>query len=163
MNTTVSTEFFTFGIQRTYDASPARVYAALTNIDEKANWFVGPAGYVTLERTMDVRVGGKERVKGGWPDGSTSDFQATYHDVVPDARLVYSYEMYLGERRISISLATITLSPLDSGTQLDLNEHVVYLDGYPTPEDRKRGSTGIEDRERGSAALFDMLARYLAS
>ena len=163
MNATIPTEFFTFEIHRTFDAPVARVYAALTTLEEKAKWFTGPPGFTTIERSIDVRSGGKERLHGGWPDGSTTDFQATYHDVVPQSRLVYTYDMYVNARRISISLATVTLTPLGDRTQLDFTEHVVYLEGYPTAEDRARGSTGIEDRETGSALLFDRLIAHLAS
>jgi hypothetical protein len=46
-------------------------------------------------------------------------------------------------------------------TQLDFTEHAVYLEGYPTDEDRRRGSTGIEDRKAGSEMLFDLLGVYL--
>jgi len=107
MTTTTATEYFTFSIQRTYDAPSARVFRALTNVDEKAKWFSGPPGQFTpLERTIDLRVGGKERLKGAWSDGSTTDFQAIYCDIVPDSRLVYTYDMYVNARRISVSNPT---------------------------------------------------------
>ncbi|MGA7570042.1 MAG: SRPBCC domain-containing protein [Candidatus Aquilonibacter sp.] len=162
MTTTTPTEYFTFSIQRTYDAPSDRVFRALTNVDEKAKWFSGPPGQFTpLERTIDLRVGGKERLKGVWSDGSTTDFQATYCDIVPDSRLVYTYDMYVNARRISVSLATVVLTPVGTRTQFDVTEHVVYLDTYPTEEDRRRGSTGIEDRKLGSEMLFDLLGGYL--
>jgi len=162
VTTTTPTEFFTFSLQRTYDAPAARVFRALTNVEEKGKWFSGPPGrFTALERTIDLRVGGKERLRGAWSDGSTTDFQATYCDVVPDSRLVYTYDMYVNARRISVSLATVVLTAAGERTQLDFTEHVVYLGAYPTEEDRKRGSTGIEDRKLGSEMLFDMLGAYL--
>ena len=58
---------------------------------------------------MDFRVGGKE-VNAGCPsDGQMHYFNAVYQDIVPDQRIVYSYELLFGETRVSVSLATIEL------------------------------------------------------
>src|SRR5262245_60918186 len=49
----------TFHLQRTYDASAARVWRSLTDEAAKQKWFSGPPGrWELLERHMDVRVGG---------------------------------------------------------------------------------------------------------
>ncbi|MGC2131472.1 MAG: SRPBCC family protein [Candidatus Aquilonibacter sp.] len=140
------TQHFTFSIERTYDAPPHRVFLALANPEEKAKWFSGPRGqWKPLVREFDFRVGGRERARGEWLDGTTSDFQATYCDIVDDRRVVYSYDMYVNDKRISVSLATIELQSLGERTQLNFTEHVVYLDGYPTPEDREQGSAQLLD------------------
>ncbi len=146
------TQHFTFTIERTYDAPAHRVFSALSNADEKAKWFGGPEGqWKPLAREFDFRVGGRERAKGAWLDGTTSDFQATYLDIVEDRRVVYLYDMYVNDKRISVSLATIELHPQGERTQMNFTEHAVYLDGYATPE----------DREQGSAHLLDSLGAYL--
>jgi uncharacterized protein YndB with AHSA1/START domain len=79
----------TFHLERTYDAPVARVWRALTDEAAKAKWF-GPQSeaYELLERRMDMRPGGRERVRGRWQGGVVSDFDAIYHDVIPDHRLV---------------------------------------------------------------------------
>ena len=46
----------------------------------------GPQGWRLIERTMDFRVGGRERVKGGFDGGVTTTFDAVYHDIVPRER-----------------------------------------------------------------------------
>ena len=94
----------TFSLQRVYDASPAQVFRALSDKAAKARWFEGGDGYTSLEREMDVRPGGRERLKGRWASGMVSTFDAVYFDVVPDERLVYAYEMHLDDRKISVSL-----------------------------------------------------------
>ena len=38
-------------------------------------------------------------------------FDSLYYDIVPDERIVYSYEMHLDDKRISVSLATIEFAP----------------------------------------------------
>ena len=83
-----------FHLERTYDAPAARVWRALTDETAKQKWFGGsPGQWELIERRMDVRVGGSERVKGRWGAGVVSTFDAHYHDVVANERLVYSYEM----------------------------------------------------------------------
>jgi uncharacterized protein YndB with AHSA1/START domain len=100
----------TFDLKRTYDAPAPRVWAALTDEAAKAKWFGGsPGTWELLERRMDVRAGGREYLKGRWEGGVVSTFDAIYHDVIPNERLVYSYEMHLGDKKISVSLATLQL------------------------------------------------------
>ena len=41
----------------------------------------------------------------------TTTFDAIYHDIVPRERIVYTYEMRLDERKISVSLATLQIKP----------------------------------------------------
>jgi uncharacterized protein YndB with AHSA1/START domain len=143
-----------FHIERTYEAPVARVWKALTDPAAKARWFSGtPGRWELIERQMDVRVGGTERLKGRWQGGPVTTFDAYYHDVVPNARLVYSYAMHVDERKISVSLASVQLHSSDeaSRTTLNITEQGAFLDGY---EDA--GS-----REQGTAQLLDALGRSL--
>ena len=50
-----------FTLERTYDATPAQVFRALTDKAAKARWFSGGEGYEIVEREMDVRPDGRER------------------------------------------------------------------------------------------------------
>ena len=70
----------------------------------------GGAGYTLLSREMDVRPGGREHVSGRWESGTVSTFDAVYHDIVRDERIVYSYEMHLDDKKISVSLAILAPS-----------------------------------------------------
>lgn len=142
-----------FTIERTYLAPRERVFQALTDPAAKARWFAGGNGYTVLVREMDVRPGGRELVKGRWESGVVSTFEAVYHDVVPDERIVYAYTMHLDARKISVSLATIELKPsgTGTGTRLVMTEQGAYLDGYDDA-----GS-----RERGTQFLLDALGRSL--
>jgi uncharacterized protein YndB with AHSA1/START domain len=134
-----------FCIERTYPASRSQVFKALTDPIAKAKWFTGGNNYTTLERAMDVRAGGRERLKGRWDSGVVSRFDALYHDVVPDERIIYTYEMHLDERKISVSLATFELKPAAAGTRLVVTEHGAYLDGYDDADSRERGTNFLLD------------------
>ncbi len=135
----------TFRLERRYAASPAKVYRALTDPDAKAVWFAGGDGYTVLEREMDVRPGGREVLKGEWDGGRVSHFAATYHDVIPNERLVYTYEMHMNERKISVSLATFELKPDASGTLAVLTEQGAFLDGYDDAGSREHGTNFLLD------------------
>jgi uncharacterized protein YndB with AHSA1/START domain len=43
-----------------------------------------------------------------------TQFDATYFDVVPDTRLIYTYEMHQDGRKISASLATLQFLPQEA-------------------------------------------------
>ncbi|MBB6250471.1 SRPBCC family protein [Nitrospirillum iridis] len=146
-----------FTLERTYDAPAARVFRALSDLEAKSKWFGGGDDWVPLERSMDFRVGGKERARGRWTGGShgntTTTFDALYLDIVPDERIVYSYEMHIDARKISISLATMELTPAGVGrTRLKVTEQGAFLDGYDDA-----GS-----REHGTGFLLDQLGKSLA-
>jgi uncharacterized protein YndB with AHSA1/START domain len=135
----------TFCIERTYPASPAQVFTALTDPAAKAKWFTGGNGYTLLAREMDARPGGREHVSGRWETGVVSTFDAVYHDVVADERIVYAYEMHLDERKISVSLATLELRPAGTGTRLVMTEQGAFLDGYDDAGSREHGSNFLLD------------------
>jgi uncharacterized protein YndB with AHSA1/START domain len=136
----------TFRLERTYDASPAKVFHALSDKAAKARWFEGGDGYVVLEREVDVRPGGRERLKGQWASGTVTTFDAIYHDVVPNERLIYTYEMSLDDRKISVSLATLELKPAGAETRLAVTEQGAFLDGYDDAGSRERGSGFLLDK-----------------
>ena len=141
----------TFVIERSYDASPARVFAAFADPAIKARWFAGPDEWGPDERTMDFRVGGRETSRGGPKGGPMHVMDGRFQDIVPDQRIVFTYDMTLDDVRISVSLLTIELTPAGSGTKLTFTEQGVYLDGF---EDKG-------GREEGSRALLDNLEREL--
>ena len=141
-----------FSIERTYPAAPSRVFAAFADPVRKARWFGAADGLTLIERVWDFRDGGREHLSGRWPSGMVTAFDAHYHDIVPDRRIVYSYAMRLDGRRISASLATIEFLAEGAGTRLIVTEQGAFLDGY---EDK--GS-----REHGTGALLDRLGVSLA-
>ncbi len=135
-----------FHLERTYEAPIARVWRALTDQTAKSKWFGGPPGKCELlERHMDVRVGGTERARGRWESGVVSTFDAIYHDVIPNERLVYSYVMHLDEKKISVSLATMELKAEGAKTTLKVTEQGAFLDGYDDAGSREHGTGFLLD------------------
>jgi uncharacterized protein YndB with AHSA1/START domain len=147
-----TTEHATFRIERVYRAAIERVYAAFSTAEGKRRWFVGPQGWEQLVREHDFRVGGRERVKGRFPNGMVSDFDAIYLDILENRRIIYAYAMAIDDRRISVSLATVELSTVADGTLMAFTEQGVFVNGY---EDKG-------NREMGSGILLDQLGASLA-
>ncbi len=147
-----SVSFGTFQLERTYDVAPMKVWKALTDPAAKSQWFGEPSNqFELIERLMDVRQGGREKVRGRWQQGVICTFDAIYHDVIEKERLVYSYEMYLDDRKISVSLATVQLQAGAGRTRVMICEQGAFLDGYDDA-----GS-----REHGTGELLEALGRSL--
>jgi uncharacterized protein YndB with AHSA1/START domain len=135
----------TFVIERSYDAAPARVFAAFADPAAKRRWFTNPEAPGPVEHELDFRVGGSEINRGGPPGGPTYSFEARYQDIVPDQRIVSTYEMQMNETRISVSVATVELKPEGTGTLLVYTEQGAFLDGHDSPAEREHGTRELLD------------------
>ncbi|MHB8242315.1 MAG: SRPBCC family protein [Solirubrobacteraceae bacterium] len=133
-----STDHATFTLERTYAASPARVFGAWADPQAKASWFGPPES--RGEHSLEFGVGGRERLTVDTDDGARYTYDALYRDIVPDRRIVYVYEMYRDDTRLSVSVATVELEPVGEGTRLVLTEQGVFLDGQDTPAAREDGT-----------------------
>jgi uncharacterized protein YndB with AHSA1/START domain len=136
--------FGSFNIERTFDAPVEKVWAAFADTATKEKWFKGPDD-APNEHSMDFRVGGREHNQGKFHDGTEHQFDALYYDIVPMERIIYTYEMYLDGKRISVSLAAIAFERDGDGTKLTLGESGVFLDGFDRPEQRERGTRQLLD------------------
>lgn len=134
----------TFVIERTYAASPTRVFAAWADPEAKARWF-GGSDEANGEYELDFRVGGRELSRGAASDGEVYTYEARYHEIVPDERIVYVYDMHRDKTRISVSLTTVELAAEDAGTRLIYTEQGAYLDGEDKPEYREQGTGSLLD------------------
>ncbi len=141
----------TFTIDRLFGFDRKLVFGAWTSAEAKSRWFVGPSGWEMQQRELDFRVGGRERLVGRRPDGTRSTFDARYHEIVPNERIVYAYDMYTNDVQISISLATVEFVEQGAGTRLKVTEQGVFLDEF-----KDRGG-----REEGTRILIDQLERSL--
>jgi uncharacterized protein YndB with AHSA1/START domain len=139
-----SVEHATFVVERTYDDAPDRVFAAWSDRRTKARWW----GISVDVHELDFRVGGSELQWGIDPNGNPYTFQALYRDIVPDTRIVYTYDMLRDTTRISVSLATVEFRPDGDATHLVYTEQGAFLDGHDTPARREHGMGGLLDALR---------------
>jgi uncharacterized protein YndB with AHSA1/START domain len=147
----------TFTVERRYDASPARVFAAHADPVAFRRWFAEGEEWTIHNWEHDFRVGG--RLSGSFRFGDESNdtwFNETeYLDIVKGSRIVFSYVMGRespnGRIRNSASLATTEIVPDGSGTRLIYTEQGAFLEN----------ASDIALREQGCTELFEALAREL--
>jgi uncharacterized protein YndB with AHSA1/START domain len=138
--TTHNTVHATFVIERDYPHAPSKVFAAFADPKKKIKWFGGPPDWEKSNHKLDFRIGGKESVSGGPPGGTVHSYKAEYWDIVPNERIVTSYQMHLDTQRISVSLATMEFKPTGAGTTFVLTEQGAFFDGYDDAGQREQGT-----------------------
>jgi len=147
----------TYVIERSYSATPGRVFAAFADPAVKRRWFAEGDELAVEGFEMDFRVGGMERTRSRFKEGSPFPGAALindtcYQDIVPDRRIVIAYTMTIGDQRISASLATFELLPAGNGTDLIFTEQGAFFEG----------ADGPEIREAGWRQLLEQLAKALS-
>ena len=143
----------TFVVERIYDVPVARTFQAWADPLLKARWFAGTAEALGAGYELDFRVGGREVNRGGPPGGPIYTYESEFRDIVPEQRIVYTYEMFADHSRISVSVATVLFRGDDTKTQLVVTEQGVFLDGLDT----------VAQREEGTQSLLESLAASLES
>lgn len=139
----------TFTIERRYEASTRRVFAAWSKAEAKQRWFACHGDWTPGPYQLDFTVGGREHLSTRDTGGVDHIYDAIYQDIVPDERIVYAYQMHLDARRISVSLATVEFRPEGKGTRLVFTEQAAFLDGYDRPGEREIGTrAGLENLAR---------------
>lgn len=136
-----------FTLERTYPATPERVFAARADPALKRAWFVGGTG----EHELDFRVGGVER-NGNDLDGRALTFVSRYEEIVPDTRIVFTSVLAVDGAPATVSVNSVELTTEGDGCRLTLTQSSAYLDGREKPE----------WREEGTGSQLDALARVLA-
>jgi uncharacterized protein YndB with AHSA1/START domain len=143
----------TFTIERIFPVPPAKVFQAFADPKLKYRWFVGGEGFTNDSYELDFKVGGWERTRGNAPDKSPYTNDTVFHDIIPNERIVFAYQMTYNGAPISVSLTTVEMRPEGTGTKMVFTEQDAFLDGH---------DDGGKMREAGTHALLDALGKMLA-
>jgi uncharacterized protein YndB with AHSA1/START domain len=134
-------------LQRHIKASPSKVFRAWTQPAQIVKW-MRPGGTEMIHTEMDPRAHGHFRMIMRAADGEEHDVSGQYLEVVPDAKLVFTWAWRTTPERES--LVTIVLRPDGEDTWLTLT-HEQLAD--EAARDSHRG---------GWTEALDGLERYFA-
>jgi uncharacterized protein YndB with AHSA1/START domain len=141
----------TFIIERSYPATPQRVFNAFSDPAKKRRWFAEGEESKLEEYEADFRVGGSERTQFRFNDAACVN-NTVYLDIQPNSRIVFVYTMTLGDYRFSSSQATVEFFPTATGTSMIFTEQAAFFEK----------SDGPKIREQGWRLLLEQLAHELA-
>jgi uncharacterized protein YndB with AHSA1/START domain len=123
-------------------ARPSIVFDALTTPEGIACWW-GPDDGPVLLAEMDLRVGGRFRVRFRMLDGSEHESSGEYLEVVKPERLAMSWRWAGGEDP-SESLVEIDLRAISEGTELTFTHS--HLHDEDTRRSHEEGWNGALDK-----------------
>ncbi|HEY2887769.1 MAG TPA: SRPBCC domain-containing protein [Candidatus Limnocylindrales bacterium] len=132
----------TFTIQRTYPVSVHELFGVWSSQAAKDEWFASMQDFLAAKDsyTLDFRVGGAEILDGRLPSGRHFHYAATHQDIVPDVRIIQSYDVLIDDRRISVSVITVEFLAADGGATLLITEQGTFLDGFDNNDERRLGA-----------------------
>jgi uncharacterized protein YndB with AHSA1/START domain len=141
----------TFVIERTYSAPLERVFGAFADPAQKRRWFVESSNHEVEEYEMDFRVGGQERSRVRFKEGTpligiTCVNETRYADIVPNRRLVLASKMSLGDHCISASLVTVEFLRGEAKTDVILTHQAAFFEGADGPQMREAGWRKLLER-----------------
>jgi uncharacterized protein YndB with AHSA1/START domain len=132
----------TFVIDRSYPKPPEVVFSAFADAAKKRRWFAEGHSHAVEEFEMDFRVGGTERTRYRFMEGSpfpgvALTNEGSYQDIVPNRCIVNASTMTLGDKRISSSLVTFEFLRTDKGTDLICTHQGAFFEGADGPQMRE--------------------------
>jgi uncharacterized protein YndB with AHSA1/START domain len=143
-----SVQHATIVVERTYEASPERVFAAWSDKDALLRWGNPGETWIMVYDHFDFRVGGGEVCRFGPRGGETYTNRTTYQDIVADERIVSAGTMDRDGTRIFSGLMTVEFMRSDQGCHLVMTEQAAFLDGGDLPENHRAGWNDMLDNLR---------------
>jgi uncharacterized protein YndB with AHSA1/START domain len=121
-------------LTRTIAASVERVYDAWTNPAQMKRWFC-PGEMTVPVAEADLREGGQYRIQMRSPDGELHTTGGVYQEIVPNQRLVFTWQWEGAEVETTVTVELRRIS--DRQTEL-----TVTHEGFETSEARDKHGPG---------------------
>src|SRR5262245_14025224 len=118
----------TIVMERTYNASATRVFAAWADVDARKRWSA-PAADLRIEyEEADFREGGRDLSRCIEPGNEDYLAAVTYIDIKRDLRIAFVEDILHGKKRVSAALITMELTPKGAATHLLLTMQIASFD-----------------------------------
>jgi uncharacterized protein YndB with AHSA1/START domain len=104
-------------LSRLYPVAPEKVWRAWTDPQALSAWFGPGEPNSVTQAELDLRPGGRYRIRFHTPDGEQHEVAGEYLEVVAHEKLVFSWAWRSTPERVS--RVTVTLRPAAGGTALD--------------------------------------------
>lgn len=141
----------TFVFERMSSAPVDRVFAALANPVERAEWGVPSEKAALVYEESDFREGGQDVFRCGPKHDPQYRGVTTYLDIVPNERIVSTELVEASGRKLLATMSTTTLQSRGTGTSITVTIQVASLAG----EDMINGA------KSGTGASLDNLVKAL--
>lgn len=97
----------TLCLKRTFNAPREKVFRAWTEPQALKRWFAPSERMSTPVAEVDLRVGGRYRIEMVNPEGKRHGVSGVYREIVPFARLVFTWAWEKDERDSGETLVTV--------------------------------------------------------
>lgn len=144
-------EHGTVTLDRAFDASPARVFAAWEDVEARARWGNPSPNTEIVYDQADFRVGGIDVSRCGAVGELNFVVEVRYLDIMPNQRLVFTESVRDAGRLLSHALICVEFEPDQDAT---LQRFVAQIASFD-------GASMIEGYAQGWAPAFDNLAAEL--
>jgi uncharacterized protein YndB with AHSA1/START domain len=166
-STAAKAEGQAFTISRVIDAPLDRVWKAWTDAKQLKHWW-GPKGFEIVSTKVDLRPGGTFHYHLRSPDGQDMWGKFTYHEIVPQKRLVFVVSFSdeaggvtrhpLHEKWPLTILSSVTFAQANGRTTVTVR----WIPVDATEVERETFEDGRESMKAGWTGTFDRLDDYLA-
>lgn len=119
----------TIVMERTYNASPARVFAAWSEVEARKRWSAPAENIRIAYEEADFREGGRDLSRCIEPGNEDYVAAVTYIDIKQDQRIFFVEDITHGKKRVSAALISVELTPKDAATHLLLTMQIASFDG----------------------------------
>lgn len=119
----------TLVVERTYGATPARVFRAWEDVEARRRWSAPADTIRIVYEAADFREGGRDVSRCIEP--GVEDYVAVVHyiDIRRDQRLVFAEDVSHGGKRVAAALISVEIEAAGAGTRLLLTLQIASFDG----------------------------------
>lgn len=137
-------------LTRVLQADPATVFRAWTEPDQLRHWSC-PEGASITDVDVDLRVGGRYRIRMRGADGQVHTAFGVYREIARPHRLVYTWDWEEADYAMGETLVTVEFAPRGNATAVTLTHEL-----FPAAEAKT-------SHEEGWASCLNRLERLVAT